>query len=196
MFFLKAILIELIMTNHQSSIPKVLVTMGGSDPQGMTIKAVKALEMLEENFEAVVVLGAGFQHKKQLNNLLSACKHHFDVQEDVRNMAEIMSQSDLAVASFGVTAYELAAMGVPAIYLCLTEDHAESVSAFVEAGTAISLGMFTHVNTEMIAKGISNILNNKSLLSKLADTARKYIDGQGVARISRLMIERFETGNE
>lgn len=171
--------------------PKVLVTMGGSDPQGMTLKAVKALEMLNEDFEAVVVLGAGFQHKKQLNNLLSACKHRFDVRENVQNMAELMSQSDLAVASFGVTAYELAAMEVPAIYLCLTEDHSESASAFVEEGMAISLGVFTHVNTEMIAKGISNILNNKSLLSKVADNERKHIDGQGVARISKLIVERF-----
>ena len=175
----------------QNSKPRILVTMGGSDPQGMTIKAVKALKMLEEDFEAVVVLGAGFQQKKELHNLLSACKHCFDVRENVENMAELMAQSDLAVASFGVTAYELAAMGVPAIYLCLTEDHAESASAFVKEGMAISLGVFTHVNSEMIARGISNILNNKSLLSKLADNARKHIDGQGAARISRLMIERF-----
>jgi len=179
-----------------TKIPRFLVTMGGSDPQGMTLKAVKALELLEEDFEAVVVLGAGFQHKKQLNDLLSDCKHRFDVRENVQNMAELMAQSDLAVASFGVTAYELAAMGVPAIYLCLTEDHAESASAFVKEGMAVCLGVFTHVNTKMIAGGISNILNNKSLLSKLADNARKYIDGQGAARISRLMIERFETENE
>jgi UDP-2,4-diacetamido-2,4,6-trideoxy-beta-L-altropyranose hydrolase len=182
------------MTNDVSAI-KILVTMGGSDPQGMTLKAVKALEMLDDDFEATVVLGAGFQHKKQLNNLLSACKHCFDVRENVQNMAELMAQSDLAVASFGVTAYELAAMGVPAIYLCLTEDHAESASAFVEEGMAISLGAFTHVTTEMIATRISNVINNKSLLSELANNARKYIDGQGVARMSRLMVERFETEN-
>ncbi|NIA23060.1 MAG: glycosyltransferase, partial [Proteobacteria bacterium] len=180
--------------NTQNSKLRILVTMGGSDPQGMTLKAVKALAMLDEdNFEAVVVLGAGFQHKKQLNDLLSACKHHFDVRENVQNMAELMTQSDLAVASFGITAYELAAMGVPAIYLCLTEDHAESASAFVEE---VSLGVFTHVNTEMITGEINNILNNKSLLPKLGGNARKHIDGQGVTRISRLMIERFEIENE
>ena len=180
----------------QNSRLRILVTMGGSDPQGMTLTAVKALEILDEDFEAVVVLGAGFQHKKELGNSLSDCKHRFDVRENVKDMAKLMAQSDIAVASFGVTAYELSAMGVPAIYLCLTEDHAESASVFVEEGMAVSLGVFTHVNTGMIATGIRDILNNKSLLSKLADNARKYIDGQGVARISRLMIERFETGNE
>jgi spore coat polysaccharide biosynthesis protein SpsF len=177
-------------------IPRILVTMGGSDPQGMTIKAVKTLEMLDEDFEVVVVLGAGFQHKEELGKLLSNCNHQYDVRENVQSMAELMAQSDLAVASFGVTAYELAAMGVPAIYLCLTEDHAESASAFVKEGMTISLGVFTCVNTEMIARRISNVINNKSLLSKLADKARKYIDGQGVTRISRLMVERFETGDE
>jgi len=192
----RAVTIKSSIINRQSSIPKVLVTMGGSDPQGMTLKAVKALEMLEENFDAIVVLGAGFQQKKELDNFLSGCKHRFDVRENVQNMAELMPQSDLAVASFGVTAYELAAKGVPAIYLCLTEDHAESASAFVEEGMAISLGVFTYVNTEMIAREIRNILNNKSLLSKLADNARKYIDGCGVTKISRLMMERFETGSE
>ncbi len=180
----------------QNSKFKILVTMGGSDPQGMTLKAVKALELLDEDFDVVVIVGAGFQHKKQLNDLLSGCKHHFDVRKNVQNMAELMAQSDLAVASFGVTAYELAAMGVPAIYLCLTEDHAESASVFVDAGMAISLGTFTHVNTEMIATQISNVITNKSLLSELANNARKYIDGQGVARISRLMVERFKAGNE
>ena len=180
----------------QNSKFKLLITMGGSDPQDMTIKAVEALELLDEDFEAVVVLGAGFQHKEELDNLLSNSKHHFDVRENVQNMAELMSQSDLAIASFGVTAYELAAMGVPAIYLCLTEDHAESASALVEKGMAISLGVFTHVNTEMIAAQISNVINNKSLLSELTTNAIKYIDGQAVAKISRLMIERYETGNE
>lgn len=170
-----------------SKIPRILVTMGGSDPQCMTITAVKALEMLDEDFEVVVVSGAGFQHKKELDKLLSDCKHQYDVRENVKNMAELMSQSDLAVASFGVTAYELAAMGVPAIYLCLTEDHAESASAFMEEGMAISLGVFTQVNAGMITKEINDILNNKSLLSKLTDNARKHIDGQGAIRVALMV---------
>jgi UDP-2,4-diacetamido-2,4,6-trideoxy-beta-L-altropyranose hydrolase len=177
-------------------IPRIVVTMGGSDPQGMTIRTVEALELLDEDFEAVVVLGAGFQHKNRLNTLLSDCKHQYDVRKNVQNMAELMSQNDLAVASFGVTAYELAAMGVPAIFICLTEDHAESASAFVEEGMAISLGVFTHVTTEMIEREIGSILNNKLLLSKLVDNAKKYIDGQGATRITRLMVKRLEIGNK
>jgi len=172
-----------------SKIPKILVTMGGSDPEGLTIKAVKALEMIqfEGSFEVIIVLGSGFQYKEELEKLISGCKQHFELRKNVHNMAELMAQSDLAVASFGMTAYELAAIGVPAIYLCLTEDHAESASAFVKEGMAISLGIFTQVSEEMIAKEINALLNNKSLLSKLTGNAKKHIDGKGTIRISRMV---------
>lgn len=176
----------------RTKIPRILVTMGGSDPQGMTIKAIKALEMLGDNFEAVVVLGAGFQHKKQLDNLLSDCKHRFDVQENVTNMAELMSQSDLAVASFGVTSYELAAMGVPAIYLCLTEDHAESASVFVGAGIALNTGVHLQVSEVALANVVKQILKNASARLKMAESARRLAVGRGVSHIARKIEERIE----
>ena len=170
-----------------SHVPKILVTMGGSDPQGMTLKAVKALEMLDEGFEAVVVLGAGSQHKKQLASLLSDCKHYVDVQEDVQDMAKLMSQSDLAVASFGLTAYELAAMGVPAIYSCLTEDHAESASIFVQAGTAVSLDVFSSVSKKDIATAIGSLLGDLNQFQSMCKQAVGLVDGRGVERIAEII---------
>jgi len=43
---------------------------------------------------------------------------------------------------------------------------------------------------------VVNVITNKSLLSKLVNDARKYIDGQGAVRIFRLIAERIETENE
>lgn len=172
--------------------PKVLVTLGGSDPQGMTIKAVKALEMLEGDFEVVVVLGAGFQHKEELNDLLFDCKHHFNVRENVQNVAELMSQSDLAVASFGVTAYELAAMGVPSIYLCLTEDHAESASAFVEAGIALNMKVYHEVSEAALAGVVEQLLKHPVNRLKMTENANRLSVGQGAQHIAREIEERIE----
>jgi len=171
-------------------IPRILVAMGGSDPQSMTIKVMKALEMLEEDFKVVVVLGAGFQHKAELDNLLSGCKHHFDLQEDVTNMAELMSQSDLAVTSFGVTAYELAAMGIPAIYLCLTDDHAESASVFHSHGMGVSSGAHSCLNRDELAKHISQLMNDNFRRAKMRENAFSKIDGLGAKRIANAILQR------
>jgi len=165
--------------------------MGGSDPQGMTIKVMKALEMLKEDFKVVVVLGAGFQHKAELDNLLSGCKHHFDLQEDVTNMAELMSQSDLALVSFGVTAYELAAMGVPAVHLCLTEDHAEAASAFAKAGVAINIGVFNEMSEAKLARKIQGLLLNRTMSLNIIHQTRKLHLGRGTESIATIIISQL-----
>jgi len=175
-----------------TKIPRILVVMGGSDSQGMTLKTIRALELLDEDFEAVVVLGAGFQHKKEFDNLLSDCKHHFNVRENVQNMAELMAQTDLAVASFGMTAYELAAMGVPAIYLCLTEDHAESASTFVEAGMAVCLGVAQQVAEDDIANIVRMALQKSEKLELTRNKAIRSIDGRGAEKIARLIFNLHE----
>ncbi len=173
--------------NRQSSIPRVLVTMGGSDPQGMTLKAVSALDSLDVDFNALVVLGSGFQHKKILKKLLSNTRHRFDVNQNVSNMAKLMSKADLAVASFGVTAYELAAMELPAIYLCLTQDHSLSAKAFVEAGAAINMGLHTDVSTEQLAGEVNKLIRNVCH-HNMPYIPKSLVDGLGTDRVAKRIV--------
>jgi len=164
--------------------PRILVTMGGSDPAGLTLKAVKALDLLDEDFETIVVLGPGFSHNKAMEDLLVKTRRHFDVRRNVADMPSLMTEADLAVASFGVTAYELAAMGVPAVYVCLTEDHAESASAFVEAGIAVSLGVCSNVTLDTLAQPVLSLLETDELRTQMTAQASALVDGKGAARIA------------
>ncbi|HPI91490.1 MAG TPA: NTP transferase domain-containing protein [Deltaproteobacteria bacterium] len=165
--------------------PTILVTMGGSDPAGMTLKAVKALDLLDKDFDAVVMVGAAFRQDRALGSLLSGAHRHFDVQRNVTNVPALMARADLAIASFGVTAYELAAMGVPAIHLCLTPDHAESASSFVDAGIAVCMGLFEDVSVEDLAAEVRAALENLSGVARMADRGRKLVDGRGAVRIAQ-----------
>ena len=174
--------------------PRILVTMGGSDPADLTLKAVEALDLLDEDFEAVVVLGLGFSHHEALKGLLAKTRRHFDVRQNVTDMPSLMAQADLAVASFGVTAYELAAMGVPAIYLCLTQDHAKSASAFVEAGMAVCLGEFVDVTEAALVEAVSGLLDDKSKRIQMAKQASQQVDGKGAMQIALIMVERIGRG--
>jgi len=162
----------------------ILVTMGGSDPAGLTLKALTALDQLAGNFETVVVLGPGFMHETDLAGWLVEARRHYDLRRDVRDMVGLMAEADLAVASFGVTAYELAAMGVPAVYLCLTDDHAESASGLVIAGAAISMGLHIHVTVDAVASAIDGLLTDSEQRMQMALCAEELIDGQGTKCIS------------
>jgi spore coat polysaccharide biosynthesis protein SpsF len=142
-------------------VPNILITMGGSDPQGMTLKVLKALAFIDNKLEVTVVIGPGFGYQKDLLKLLNHFSHPYRILENVSNMADIMAESNLAVASFGVTAYELAAMQVPTLQICLSEDHVQSALSFQESGMATCLGIAEFLTEEKIAGSLKQALFKK-----------------------------------
>jgi len=172
----------------KNSPPMVLVTMGGSDPEGMTLKATKALESLKEDFRTVVVLGPAFNHHEAFQRFLSGAGRSFEVRENVDDMSTLMAEADLALASFGQTAYELAAMGLPAIYLCLTRDHEASAQAFVRAGVAKSLGWHRSVTAAGVAQSVRSLLDKHELRRRMAESTVDLVDGRGAAMIAKRVV--------
>ncbi len=169
--------------------PVVLVAMGGSDPAGLTLQAVRSLDSLEEEFDTVLVVGGAFCHGEALAKLLSHTRRQFEIRRNVADMASVMSGADLAVASFCVTAYELATVGVPGIYLCLSDDHAEAARAFVDAGIGISLGVHDQITEAQLAENVKSLLCNPALRAEMRHKSRALSDGHGARNVARAIMQ-------
>jgi spore coat polysaccharide biosynthesis protein SpsF len=172
--------------------PTVLVSMGGSDPAGLTIKAVRALALVERPIECAVLLGSGFCHDASLAAALDGFPHRCLTVRDGDVRAQMVA-ADLGVLSFGVTAYEAAACALPAVHLCLTDDHALSSSAFVEAGLAVSLGLAEAVPEARVAEVVDELLADTERRRLMGEQARRLVDGKGAGRIAEVIAaRRFE----
>lgn len=173
---------------RESSTTRLLIAMGGSDPAGLTLKAVRAVDRLEGDFEVVVILGSAFCHQQALQFVLSKARRRFTVREDVNEMSAAMAEANLAICSFGMTAYELAATGVPTIYSCLSEDHEESASALVAAGMGISVGVDDQETEIRLSVAVERLLLDKNARAQMSARARELIDGHGANRIGELLV--------
>ena len=162
----------------------VLITMGGSDPAGLTLMALEGIEQLDANLHILLVIGGGFMHETALHERLGTTKCHYEICRNVTDMASLMVEADLAIASFGVTAYELAAMNVPTIYLCLTEDHADSANAFVSAGLGNSLGQYSGVTLDSLTIAIEQALLSVHANQRFCGSRDELPDGLGALRIA------------
>lgn len=171
--------------------PIVLITMGGSDPAGLTLLALKALLQVDHTFRAQVVLGKAFMHDRALETLLPTLPERFEFLRDVSDMPKLMAGADLAIAAFGGTAYELAAMGVPSILLGLTEDHARSAGALEAAGMAVSLGDYRKVTATLLASTFRSLLVDPLRREKLSINCN-LIDGQGAERVACEIIKKMQ----
>jgi spore coat polysaccharide biosynthesis protein SpsF len=170
--------------------PLLLVTMGGSDPGGLTFLALEALRQVHEPFHAKVVLGRAFLHGEQLARMQSGLPGHIEFLYDVDYMSALMAECDLAIAAFGGTAYELAALNVPSILLGLTPDHARSAEALEKAGMAVSLGYYQKVKARDLAVAIAFFLNNPHMNACMS-AACCALDGSGTERVAQIICERM-----
>jgi len=163
--------------------PVVLVTMGGSDPMGLTLRAAQALAKLEPTFRARFVMGPGTDGAQIARKIVSL-RSDFETIEGAEDLATEFAGTDIALASFGVTAYELAAYGVPALYLGLTADHVLSADAFDKAGMGQSLGLAADATDEVIARGVESLLNDALRRRQMRTAGLMTLDGRGAARIA------------
>jgi spore coat polysaccharide biosynthesis protein SpsF len=166
--------------------------MGGSDPKGLTLRTARALARLDPIFRARFVIGPGVEHREKIASSIVKLKSNFETIEGADDLAVEYASADLAVAAFGVTAYELAAFGVPSLYLCLTEDHALSASAFEYAGMGISLGLADEASDQRIAMSVWALLGDTTRQREMRAVGLMTIDGQGASRIARDLAEALD----
>jgi len=181
-------------TKKQSpkNVENILVTMGGCDPNQITIKVVKALSKLNHNIHAVVVLGNLSQiSDDQIHVLLNNFVGSFQVIRDVQNMAELMNQSQLAITNSGLTKYEMAHMGVPAIAISNNRKHANLMDDFANYGTVVHLGNNEDVTAENILGAVTALVKDEIKRVKMSNAGKQLVDGKGIERIFNCIPEEL-----
>lgn len=165
---------------------RLLVSCGGSDPFGVTMKAVRAARAIGSALRVTAVVGPAF---RDINGLVVEIGAVLPGAQVVTapDMPALMSSSAIAISTFGVTAYELAACGVPAVLVPLDADHAESASAFVEAGIALRTELAGTLGSDELAELAGSLLHDEPQRALMSRTARGLVDGRGAARVARIL---------
>jgi UDP-2,4-diacetamido-2,4,6-trideoxy-beta-L-altropyranose hydrolase len=165
---------------------KVLVTMGGGDPDNVTLKVIHALERVGvDGLEAVVVVGGRNPHFQRLESAVHDLKVPVRLVQNVANMPELMAWADVAVTAGGSTCWELAFMGLPSVVLILAENQ-RSIAEILDAdGFAINLGWYTLLESSDIAHQLRSIIISSEIRGNLSNCARQLVDGGGPMRVIR-----------
>jgi len=167
-----------------SSRPTLLVAMGGSDPHGLTLRAAQALIGIDPAWRVRFVIGTGMANGAATAAAIVALSNHYETVEHADDLALEYAHADLGLCAFGVTAYEMAAFGVPALYLGLTEDHCQSARAFDEAGMGQLLGLASEVGAEETARAVTALIHDAPRRRQMRKLGLSLIDGEGAARIA------------
>jgi len=166
---------------------KVLVTMGGSDPDNVTLKVIRALAQIDiPGLEAVVVVGPANQHKEILRYAAKTSPLPIRLVENAANMPELMAWADIAVSAGGSTVWELLFLGVPIIMVMLAENQKGIIDGLSKITIAKKLGCSDEITVEKIAWVMQDLAHSRERRVFMSARGRQTVDGYGVARIIEL----------
>ncbi len=163
---------------------RVLVTLGGADPDNSTIKVIQALAQVSvPNLEALVIIGGSNAHAAELEAAARESGVAMQLVCNVPNMPDLMAGADVCVSASGSTVWELAYMGVPSIVLVVAANQAPLGEQLHAQGAMINLGRSSQVSAEMIAETLNSLMHDAARRNALASRSRELVDGQGAARV-------------
>jgi len=172
---------------------RVLVTLGGSDPDNVTMRVVRALEALgRPDLEAQIVVGAGSPHRAGLEAAAAQSSAKLRLEFNVRDMAARMAWADLVVAAGGTTCWELAYMGAPSAIIMLADNQQRGVDALVRRDCVDYLGRSETASVDSISQALDGLLNDRDRRQALSHASMQLVDGLGAERVVKAISELID----
>ena len=163
---------------------KILVTMGGSDPDNVTLKVLNALEIIDiPALEVVAVLGPSNQNKEILQREADTSPVNIRLAENPEDMPSLMAWADLAITAGGSTVWELAYMGVPALVLVLAPNQQKNAVYLEKKGSVLNLGTANDLRMDALCSKLKKLVSDQKTLTSVANMGRKLVDGLGNIRV-------------
>ena len=170
---------------RQSDIHRVLVSFGLSDPAGVTAPAVRTLAATHPSIHIDVVIRQGSAGWIALQ--AEAATHaRIALHDDPPELAELMSQADLAVGAGGVTSWERCCLGLPTIVARLAENQRDNITALTYVGAAIELPNPLDMGTPL-AEAFDRV-SDPVVRLEMSRRASALSDGLGAGRVADALI--------
>jgi UDP-2,4-diacetamido-2,4,6-trideoxy-beta-L-altropyranose hydrolase len=166
-------------------VERVFVCFGGADPEDRTGQAVEAWGRIEDPPALEALVGEAYPHLDRLRWRATRGRTRVHCALDGDSIVHLMQSCDLAVASAGMVACELAALGIPSIVVLTSEDQKSNASALAEGHAAVVL---ESASTELALREARRLVADEGRRRDLGRSARRLVDGAGASRVASAMV--------
>jgi UDP-2,4-diacetamido-2,4,6-trideoxy-beta-L-altropyranose hydrolase len=168
---------------------RLLVTIGGSDPGGLTLRIIEARrEASLPGLATTVVVGGSNSRLAELRRAAGASPSSIELLCDPPNMPELMAKSDLAVICAGGTMWELLYMGCPSLSYARDEVQGQITARLHSMGAICNLGGVDEFEESQLAAAIGDLAASSSRRGEMARIGQKIVDGKGPRRVTKELL--------
>ena len=168
------------------SFPKLLVTMGGSDPTNHTEIVLKQLLGFKQLFSEVGVVVGPFTRKLS-RAIIDSWAGGLTIHDAPKDLAQLYSFYDVAIGAGGTSAYERVNRNMPSINL-IALDNQERVSKELEENN-LANSLDARIKGFELTEKCLGFLFSEMQTKKVRERGNTVVDGQGAERLAKLLVE-------
>jgi UDP-2,4-diacetamido-2,4,6-trideoxy-beta-L-altropyranose hydrolase len=161
----------------------LLISMGGTDYPNSTSLILEALKQapLSSDCRIAVVMGASSPWIQQVRALAKTLPWDTAVNVNVKNMAELMANSDLSIGAAGATTWERCCIGLPSLIVITASNQESGAIAMATSGGATLIGQTQDIGISVpqVLKRIATAFNWQQHVLNCSTIC----DGSGVNRV-------------
>lgn len=167
----------------------ILISMGGFDGDNVTGAVLSALQScsLPAGLRLSVVMGRDSPWIDSVGQLAATMPWPTEVLVGVRDMARLMSASDLAIGAAGGAAWERATLGLPVLLLILADNQRPGAMALAKAGAARLLPEDRPIAETLCAELVA--LMEPSVLVAASRASAAVTDALGAQKVAATLLE-------
>ena len=172
------------------NIENILVTMGGVDTENYTLRILKEITKSKyaKKCNFTVIIGGSYPHTNTLHKFVEGSQLKISVLSSVKDMAEIMSNSDLCIGAAGSTSWERCCLGQPTITFAIADNQREIAKQLSQRNLAI------YSNMSNLIPDFEQFFGDSGgeLLRTLSTNSLQICDGFGASRVLEELEKKFE----
>lgn len=169
--------------NFDTDHPRVLVFVGGSDPLGLTATVVAAVA---DEAPGANITAVGTQAARDAIPVDLLQSGRVTVVNPGQRLPELMGDADVIVCAAGTSAWDVSAIGKPAVFLGIVDNQMVSIEQIRQhdLGPVVDATALTGAEfTDAVSAGLREILANDELRARRVARMTELFDGLGSQRI-------------
>ena len=174
-------------TENQSS--AVLITMGGADPDNLSLPLSIAFAKLAEKAEINLLVGPSFARPTDLIWRLRKEAPGLRVLMPVQDMADLFSSKGIVVTLAGVSIWEAAVSGACLVGIARDEIHRTTLATAYERGLLAATFDTHNLSANEVVEVVEELIEAPTLRQIYIRRSREAVDGRGAMRVIDLMQE-------
>jgi spore coat polysaccharide biosynthesis protein SpsF len=172
-------------THNIHTPPNIIVTTGGTDPEGVLIKLIPLFMEMNMKANFLILVGQAFKFKNELEYLTGNLPNNFQI---LSYSPQELIKGDIAVCTFGVSIYEMIYLQIPTICISHTVENAYGARILEEKyGIIENIGYFKDVNQQDLYVAITKLLKDKKYYKNMVKRCSDMIDGDGAKRVGKII---------